>query len=603
MKNYLSVFLLVLFVSKPLAQGGSTCSDFGGTSEYIDLGNNFKYTSALTIEMWAWHSTWQPASKQTLISNYSAGGYRIRLDSDSRIKFYTNNGTEHKITFSTSSLSSGWHHIACTYDNTSYKLCIDGDEKTSGGDYTIRYDADNYTLIGAEAGGGSTPSNEFFDGYIDEVKIWNRVLSETEINEWMNKPITSSSNPSYISNLQGYYKYDTDWVNGWLDDASGDVGGANDIDATNHSVTTTSSTAPIGDLTSGYSTDAEALWRANGTNNSEASNGLWMSVGTALINGNFVVFGNNNTDGKSFDDLPTGPNERTARIWYIDESGTVSANLTFDISDATGHTKIADAASSYKLLYRSGTSGDFSIDVDGANSVSDDQVTFNSVSLQDGYYAMGAATGGLPVLLSSFTACYENDSVVLQWTTESLAGGVGFILERRKTQTTDWQQIASYLTDSTLVCMNNPVGYALYTFIDNKADPNATYFYRLSDADIFGNITVLVVIEISITGIFEMSSGALPEKTKLTATYPNPFNPQTKIIYQLAEDAVVDLLVYNILGQKVRQLQAGVKLSAGEHNIYWNGKDDAGKMNLSGTYFIVFKAGNYIESEKVLLLR
>ncbi|MDX8393681.1 MAG: LamG domain-containing protein, partial [Mariprofundales bacterium] len=251
MKKNLLFVLAVLFVSKLLAQGGDTQADFNGTNAYLDLGNNFKFTSAFTIEMWAWHSTWQTIAKQTLISNYSAGGYRIRLDTDNYIRFYIYTGSEHKISFSTASLSSGWHHIACTYDNTAYKLYIDGAQESSGGGYTISYDVDNYTLIGAEAGTGSNPSGEYFNGYIDEVRIWNRVLSEAEINDWMNKAITSSSHPSYISNLQGYYKLDTSWSYGWLDDCSGDVGGANDIDATNHSVASSSSTVPIGSFTSG----------------------------------------------------------------------------------------------------------------------------------------------------------------------------------------------------------------------------------------------------------------------------------------------------------------------------------------------------------------
>ena len=350
MKKYFKTLLFLILLSpKLLAQGGGTCAVFNGTNAYLDLGNNFKFTSAFTIELWAWRSNWQPSLKQTLISNYSAGGYRIRLDSDNYIRFYINTGSEHKISFSTTSLSSGWHHIACTYDHSAYRLYIDGTQKSHGSGYTIRYDSDNYTLIGAEAGGGSSPSDEFFDGYIDEVRIWNRVLSETEINGWMNKPITSSSNPSYISNQQGYYKLDTDWASGgWLDDASGDVGGANDIDATNHSSSTTSSTAPLGDLPTAYATDTEALWRASGISNSEASTGFWMSVGVTLTDGNFAVFGNNDIDGKSTDDLPTGVDERTARIWYIDESGAVNANLTFDISDDTGYTKTADAAFSYK---------------------------------------------------------------------------------------------------------------------------------------------------------------------------------------------------------------------------------------------------------------
>ncbi|MCK5922424.1 MAG: hypothetical protein KAG66_15890, partial [Methylococcales bacterium] len=151
------------------------------------------------------------------------------------------------------------------------------------------------------------------------------------------------------------------------------------------------SDAPIGDLTSGYTTDAEALWKGSGTSASDASDGLTMVVGTALTDANFAVFGNNNTAGTSTSDLPSGVEVRSERIWYVDESNTVAADVTIDISDATGYTVTAGTASDYKLLNRAGTSGDFSILASGS-SKSGDAVTFSSVSLSDEYLAIGQAT-------------------------------------------------------------------------------------------------------------------------------------------------------------------------------------------------------------------
>ena len=151
------------------------------------------------------------------------------------------------------------------------------------------------------------------------------------------------------------------------------------------------SDAPIGVLTIGYTTDAEALWKGSGTSASDASDGLTMVVGTALTDANFAVFGNNNTAGTSTSDLPSGVEVRSARIWYVDESNTVAADVTIDISDATGYTVTAGTASDYKLLNRAGTSGDFSILASGS-SKSGDAVTFSSVSLSDEYLAIGQAT-------------------------------------------------------------------------------------------------------------------------------------------------------------------------------------------------------------------
>ena len=231
-------------------------------------------------------------------------------------------------------------------------------------------------------------------------------------------------------------------------------------------------------------------------------------------------------------------------------------------------------------------------------------ITNGSLSGSSSYGKLNAGSESvLPVVLSSFTASYENNLVILRWTTESEVGGVGFTIERRTVTSNDWQQIASYLTDNSLVCMNNPVGYTPYTFIDNKTEPDTTYFYRLSDVDIYGNFNELGVIEISSTEVIEISSRSLPQKTNLFAAYPNPFNPHTKIKYQLAEDAVVELYVNNVLGQLVRRLVAGVQQSAGNYSFWWDGLDDAGEIMPSGTYIVTIKTGKSIKSVKVLLLR
>ena len=129
----------------------------------------------------------------------------------------------------------------------------------------------------------------------------------------------------------------------------------------------------------------EAIWKVSGTSASDASDGLTMTVGSALSTGNFAVFGNNNTSGTSTSDLGSvGSSIRTGRIWQVDESGTVVGTVTIDISDATSYTGGTGTASNFRLLYRSGTSGDFSSAATGA-SISGDAVSFTSVSLADGY--------------------------------------------------------------------------------------------------------------------------------------------------------------------------------------------------------------------------
>jgi len=212
------------------------------------------------------------------------------------------------------------------------------------------------------------------------------------------------------------------------------------------------------------------------------------------------------------------------------------------------------------------------------------------------------ASGMVPVELSSFTASSLDNAVVLQWVTESEAGGVGFIIERRNGANADWQQIASYLTDNSLVCMNNTIGYAEYNYTDNTITANAHYFYRLSDVDIFGNVTVLDIIEIVATGVNKGSQEVLPEKFSLIGAYPNPFNPETTIAYQLPQNEKVTLRIYNLRGELVKELVNGFK-GAGYLAVVWDGKDSQNNEVNSGIYLIKMQVGNYLAVKKATLLR
>ena len=114
-----------------------------------------------------------------------------------------------------------------------------------------------------------------------------------------------------------------------------------------------------------------------------------MTVSSTLSEENFAVFGNNNTSNTSTSDLPSGTAIRSARIWQMDKSGTVSASIIIDISDATGNNPTVGAATNYKLLHRIGTSGNFTSVATGG-SVSGDNITFSGVTIHKGFYVIAA---------------------------------------------------------------------------------------------------------------------------------------------------------------------------------------------------------------------
>ena len=92
------------------------------------------------------------------------------------------------------------------------------------------------------------------------------------------------------------------------------------------------------------------------------------------------------------------------------------------------------------------------------------------------------------------------------------------------------------------------------------------------------------------------------DKLQLHGNYPNPFNPETNISFSLPKEQKIELTIYNLKGQKVRQLVSG-QLSAGEHSVIWEGKEDNGKQVSSGLYLYKLKTKDQELSKKMLLLK
>jgi hypothetical protein len=104
------------------------------------------------------------------------------------------------------------------------------------------------------------------------------------------------------------------------------------------------------------------------------------------------------------------------------------------------------------------------------------------------------------------------------------------------------------------------------------------------------------------TDVDQSSSRDLPEGFRLSENYPNPFNPLTTTEYSLPERSHVTVVIYSILGQRVRTLVNRVE-SAGSYKVTWDGTDSGGKPVAAGVYLCRFKAGNYAETKKMLLLK
>lgn len=121
--------------------------------------------------------------------------------------------------------------------------------------------------------------------------------------------------------------------------------------------------------------------------------------------------------------------------------------------------------------------------------------------------------------------------------------------------------------------------------------------YRSSSWDIMG-----AAVKIYIGDVKPGTENANPQRFSLSQNYPNPFNTSTSIRYHLSQPSFVTLEIYNLLGQKVRTLMAGLK-SKGYYQISWDGTDNHGSPVPAGLYIYCMRTKDRTQSRKLLLLK
>lgn len=91
-------------------------------------------------------------------------------------------------------------------------------------------------------------------------------------------------------------------------------------------------------------------------------------------------------------------------------------------------------------------------------------------------------------------------------------------------------------------------------------------------------------------------------KIELYQNYPNPFNPSTCISFNLKNTQNVEVNIYNIKGQKVKEL-VNTKLEAGKHSFTWDGNNQNNKKTSAGIYFYQIKAGDFKQTKKMIMIK
>lgn len=208
--------------------------NFDGIDDHINFKNNFNLNSGnFSMEAWVKPNATNNGN-QTIISKrlgtVSTDGYDLRIVNN-RISF---NWNTNSITATNVIGTDRWYHIGVTFDGSNYKLYIDGiADKTVSGTNPILNSVD--CILGAMAQSNTTPNN-YYNGYADELRIWNVSLTVDQIRQMMNQEIINDGNgavkgaivPKNINglnwnNLSGYFQMNraSDISNGYLVDKSG----------------------------------------------------------------------------------------------------------------------------------------------------------------------------------------------------------------------------------------------------------------------------------------------------------------------------------------------------------------------------------------------
>ena len=125
---------------------------------------------------------------------------------------------------------------------------------------------------------------------------------------------------------------------------------------------------------------------------------------------------------------------------------------------------------------------------------------------------------------------------------------------------------------------------------------NTTYYYVVSAIDFHGNESDYSS-EVSATVVGIENSGLIPMEFVLNQNFPNPFNPETTISYQLPESAIVTISVYDISGRLVETIYSDTQ-APGYYSVHWKPSSQS-----TGVYIARIEAGEYSQMIRMLFLK
>jgi len=138
-------------------------------------------------------------------------------------------------------------------------------------------------------------------------------------------------------------------------------------------------------------------------------------------------------------------------------------------------------------------------------------------------------------------------------------------------------------------------------FTDSEVGGDTIYYYVLSAFDFNGNESEYSP-EINASLVGTEDEIILPDEYLLGQNFPNPFNPQTTISFALPTAGNISLIIYDLNGREIMRWDEDIS-QGGYYQKVWNGENLSGEQVSSGVYLYRFRAGDFVQTKKMVLLR
>jgi len=519
---------------------------FDGIDDYIDFGNpaSFNITNDITIE--AWVKTATTSGNQKIVTKFGdIGGddaYSLQAI-NGEPQFLLNFGPTWTTVGAGMTMNANeWYHIVGVYNGATMKIYVNGVEQNSIAQ-TGAFDVSASTFkIGGWAGA------QYWNGSIDEVRIWNTARTQTELRE--NKHLTLKGSES---NLVAYYQFNTDDPVGTANGVKDALGLANGLTVNMlNTAYIASEVAVAGGVSQTLTIPTSGPFTAT-----YAAVGLGIEFGATTPNGEVVVSrletespnGANTIGGQADDEyfvihnygtnatFSTLTNLSLLNVGYIDPLDAaqpeVSSPLVIYKRSSTAYGATWGTALANANAATGGYNGSVVFD-NSAGITSFSQIVFAN------------ANAGLPVELIQFDAIRQNaDEVLLNWATASETNNQGFQVERMLKGETSFSEIGWVNGKGNSTVTNH------YQHRDENSNLEISY-YRLKQMDFDGTINYS-----EIRAVEGQSSGKYID----WKIYPNPVDAELHIGFNQLPKQITKATfsIFSMDGKRVYQYQTAIK--------------------------------------------